>query len=238
MNTHTINNRFPVVAAAALAIVVALGFARTYYLRVLFDLPPMTRALHTHGIVATLWLALHYTQARLIAAHRVDWHRRLGMAGALIGAWMIAQSFELSVLGAAHGRAPPGRDPIAFLSVTLGATLMFTTFFVAGLAARRQRDWHKRFMFLATCALLIPAVGRLDRVFLAQFGVPMLVVPSLVTFGFVAWACWNDWRKRGQVHPAYWIGGGLLLVSLPLRRTLGYAEFWPGFAQSLIGWMT
>jgi hypothetical protein len=237
MNTVILRNRFHVMAAAALAIIVSLGFARTYYLRFLFDLPPMTRALHLHGIVATLWLALHYTQARLIAAHRVDWHRRLGIAGAIIGTWMIAQSFELSVLGAAHGHAPPGRDPIAFLSVTLGATLMFTSFFAAGLAARRHRDWHKRFMFLATCALVIPAVGRLDRVFLAQLGVPRLVVPTLITMAFVAWACWDDWRKRGRVHAAYWIGGGLLLASLPVRWTLGHAEFWPGFAQRLIGWV-
>jgi hypothetical protein len=59
-----------------------------------------------------------------------------------------------------------------------------------------------------------------------------------VTVGFLAWACDNDWRKHGRVHAAYWVGGGLLLVSLPARWFVGYAEFWPGFAQTLIRWGT
>jgi hypothetical protein len=66
MNTLSTRNRFPQIA---------VGFARTYYLRFLFDLPPLTQAAHLHGLISTLWLVLHFTQARLIAAHRVALHK-------------------------------------------------------------------------------------------------------------------------------------------------------------------
>src|SRR5688500_6206798 len=86
MNTLTIRNRFPALAAALLAAAVIVGFARTYYLRAWFELPPLTRMAHVHGVLWTLWLALHYTQARLVGAGRADLHRRLGIGGAILGA--------------------------------------------------------------------------------------------------------------------------------------------------------
>ena len=39
---------------------------------------------HLHGIVMTLWFALFVVQTRLIAAHRTDLHRRVGVFGALL----------------------------------------------------------------------------------------------------------------------------------------------------------
>ena len=67
--------------AIALSLVVVAGFSRTYYLRFLSDLPPMTMLVHLHGLVFTAWLALFVAQTRLIAAHRVDLHMKLGVAG-------------------------------------------------------------------------------------------------------------------------------------------------------------
>lgn len=77
--------RFHIIAIYAIAALVFVGFARTFYLKYWSDTPPLTRLLHMHGVVFTSWLLLHFTQARLIAAHRVDLHRRLGIAGAVLG---------------------------------------------------------------------------------------------------------------------------------------------------------
>lgn len=49
-----------------------------------------------------------------------------------------------------------------------------------------------------------------------------------------AWAWLNDWRTRGRVHPTYVIGGIALFVSLPLRRWIGFQDFWHPIAQWLI----
>jgi hypothetical protein len=235
MNTHIISRtRFPSIAVAALAAVTVVGFARTYYLRVLFDLPPLAQAAHIHGIISTLWLALHFTQARLIAAHRVAVHKRLGIFTACVGALLAIQAFDLAVEGVAAGHAPPGRNPLEFLSVPMGTIMMFVLFVATALVLRRRSEWHKRFMLLASMVLLLPAAGRIDLLIMAALDLPRPVIGFWLTFAFVAWAWLHDWRKLGRIHPAYLIGGIALLVSVPARRALGFTDGWIPVAKWLI----
>jgi hypothetical protein len=234
MNTIITRNRFPVWAAVALAIAVIVGFTRTYYARWHFELPPLSRMAHIHGLLATAWVALHYTQARLVAAHRVDLHQRLGIWGVVLGTVLTVHAWSFSLTGAMLGHAPPGRDPLRFLSVSLGTTFMFGLFFFAAIAMRRRSEWHKRLMLLASLVLLVPAIGRIDGLLHVKFGTPTTVLPLLVSAAFVVWACVNDWRKRGNVHPAYLYGGFLLLAALPFRGWLGTTDAWMPFAE----WVT
>lgn len=235
MNTYILSRpRFPSIVVAVLAAVTVVAFARTYYLRVLFDLPPLGQAAHIHGIISTLWLALHYTQARLIAAHRVAVHKRLGIFTACVGAVLAIQAFDLAITGVAAGHAPPGRNPLEFLSVPMGTITMFTLFVVAALVLRRRSEWHKRFMLLASMALLLPAAGRFDSLIMVPLGLPRAVIGFWLTFAFVAWAWLHDWRKLGRIHPAYLIGGIALLVSVPARRELGFTDAWIPVAKWLI----
>lgn len=235
MNTHIIaRNRFPQVAIAALAAVTVVSFARTYYLRVLFDLPPLAQAAHLHGLISTLWLALHYTQARLIAAHRVVLHKRLGIFAAFVGAVLAIQAFHLAIAGVAAGHAPPGRDPMEFLSVPMGTISMFTILLTSALVLRKRREWHKRLMLLASLSLLLPAAGRLDSLIMVPLGLPRAVIGFWLTFAFVAWAWWNDWRKFRRIHPAYLYGGIALVVSVPIRRWIGFTDAWQPIAEWLV----
>ena len=233
MNT-IIRNRFPIIAVYALAAVIFVGFARTYYLKFLFEAPPLRVAAQLHGLMATLWLVLHYTQARLIAAHRVHIHKRLGIFAACVGGVLALQALHLGIAGVAAGHAPPGRDPLQFLSVPIGTTLMFSSFLVAGLSMRRKREWHKRFMFLATLALIVPAIGRLDTFVMVPLGLPRAVLATCITIAFVAWAWWDDWRKLHRVHPAYVWGGLILIVSVPLRRSIGMMDGWRPIAEWIV----
>ena len=230
-----LRNRFPVIAVVAVSAVIFVGFARTYYLKFLFDAPPLGVAAQLHGLMATLWLVLHYTQARLVAAHRVDLHKRLGIFAAAVGGVLALQALHLGIAGVAAGHAPPGRDPLQFLSVPLGTTLMFASFLVVALVMRRRREWHKRLMFLASLALIVPAVGRLDTFVMVPLGLPRAVLALYVTVAFVAWAWWNDWRKLRLVHPAYVYGGLLLVVSVPLRRAIGFMDWWRPVAEWILG---
>jgi hypothetical protein len=235
MNTAILKNNFPRLVVAVLAAVIVIGFARTFYLRFLFDLPPLARRAHVHGLLWTLWIALHYIQARLIAGRRADLHRRFGIAGVALGVLLIWDSATLSIAGAAAGHAPPLRDPLQFLSVSLGTTGMFAAFFALAIALRHRREWHKRLMLLATMVLLLPAVGRLDGLLFQLFGTPRIVVPFIVSTLFVAWAMAHDWRKRGEIHLAYWLGGTALLAMIPLRAALGYTDTWYAFARWVTG---
>lgn len=231
MNTQTLRTSFHLLIAIGLGIAIVAGFARTYYLRHWFELPPLSRAAHIHGALSTLWLLLHITQARLIAAHRVDWHRALGVFTAVVGAITFFQAgdFAISAIEARH--APPGRVPRQFLSVSLGTTFMFGLFLYAGIFLRKRREWHKRCMLLATIVLLVPAIGRFDGLLYAHFGFPRALLPLLVSAGFVFWAWAHDRRKLGRIHPALLYGGVLLLVAIPFRGWLGTTAAWQPFAE-------
>jgi hypothetical protein len=229
-----IRNRFPAVAVVALSAVIVAGFARTYYLKFLFDVPPLTLAAHLHGLLATLWLVLHYTQAKLVAAHRVDIHMRLGILTACVGYASAVQALHLAIVGVGAGHAPAGRDPLQFLSVPIGTTFAFVSFLTAALLMRRKREWHKRLMFLATLALIVPAVGRVDTLVMMPLGLPRAIIAIPITIAFVAWAWWNDKRKLGRVHPAYIYGGIALIVSVPLRRLIGFADWWRPIAEWIV----
>lgn len=234
MNTLIARYRFHILAVAGLGAAVLAGFAKTYYFRIFFDGPPLAQAAHLHGILATAWIALHYTQARLVAAHRVDVHRRLGIFAACVAGLLAVQVVSMAIANAAAGHAPPGRDPLQFLSVPLGTTTMFTFFVGSALALRRKREWHKRLMLLATMTLLVPAMGRLDAQVVA-LGLPRLLLAPAVTFGFIAWAWVHDWRRLGRVHPAYVVGGIALLASIPFRRWIGFTDAWLPIARWLVG---
>jgi hypothetical protein len=60
---------------------------------------------HAHGLVMTLWIVLFLTQVSLVAARRVDLHRRLGMAGALLAAIVVI----VGIATARQARRRPGR---------------------------------------------------------------------------------------------------------------------------------
>jgi hypothetical protein len=232
MNAVVSRPRFHVIAIAAIAALVLAGFARTFYLRYWFDTPPITRLLYLHGALFTTWLALHFTQARLIAARRADLHRRLGIAGAVLGYAMFVVGIDVAIESARAGHTPTGESPLVFMSVPVGTIVAFAALLTAALLMRRRADWHKRLMLLATIALIIPAAARLATWVGAP---PNPAIGIVATTVLVIWCCVDDWQKTGRVHAAYKIAGTLLILSLPGRLLLGHTDAWQQFARWLVG---
>ena len=227
--------RFHVFVIMAIAALVLVGFGRTFYVKYWFDTPALTKLLHLHGLMFTSWLVLHYTQARLIAAHRVDIHKRLGIFGAVLGYSMFFVGVAAAVQSVALGKQPTDAPPIVFMSVPVGTIIVFAILLTAALVMRRRADWHKRLMLLATIALIVPAAARLSSYFTGRnnpaIGIGLTVV-------LVAWCCFEDRRRIGRIHPAYKIVGSLLILSLPARFLMGYTEPWQHFAGWLVGFAT
>jgi hypothetical protein len=224
--------RFHVIAIIAIAALVFIGFARTFYLKAWFDVPVLTQLLVLHGAMFTAWLVLHYTQARLIAAHRVDLHKRLGIFGAVLGYSMFLVGVAAAVQSAALGHMPTDAPPLVFMSVPFGTIVAFAALLTAALAMRRRADWHKRLMLLATIALIIPGAARLSSYFTGRNNPAIGIIATII---LVAWCCIEDRRRTGRVHPAYKIAGTLLILSLPARLAMGYTDTWQHFAQWLVG---
>lgn len=216
--------------AVAVLLTVLVGFSRTYYLGAYFGAEPLSTLVHLHGIVFTSWVLLFLSQTSLIAAHRTDWHRRVGAAGALLALLMLIVGYLTAVEAARRGVTPPGGPPpLMFLSVPLGTLTMFGVLVGAGLYSRRWSETHKRLMLLATIALLAPALARMR--FIGPGGPPYAIGGTCL---FVVTCMVYDRVAHGRVHPAFLWGGLVLMISLPVRFAIGRTDTWVSFARWLI----
>src|SRR5690242_15308298 len=73
--------RYFAALAALLALLMFLGFARSFYLHTLFGQPAPRPFLQIHGALMTGWLVLLLVQTALVFARRTPWHKTLGYAG-------------------------------------------------------------------------------------------------------------------------------------------------------------
>jgi hypothetical protein len=220
-----------------LALIVLVGFAPTYYLRLLGDAPmatlsgkPMTALMHLHGVLFTGWVFLFIVQTALVAARRVKLHQRLGIAGMVLAAAMIVVGVSTAIASAAAGAAPPGVDPLAFMAVPLFDMMLFAGFITAAMLLRRNREAHKRLMLLAYISIIVAAVARLPGVL--PLGAPVFFG---LTFVLVGVGMIYDFISRRRVHRAYIVGGTVLVLSVPLRLVVSGTDAWRRFAEMLTG---
>lgn len=225
-----IRPRFYSNIALFFAAFVFFGFSRTYYLRFLSDLPPMSMLLHLHGIVATAWVALFVAQTRLIAARRVDLHMKLGIAGVLLAiAMIIVGLLTMAGAAAAPGVRPSGLTQAQFSAIPLTSTLLFTACVALALRLRHRADFHKRLMLLAMITILGPAVGRL--LLLTDFGLIAPLIQPAFVFCLLATCIAYDWRRHHLVHPVFAWGGLVLMLSWPFRMWLAGSEVYEPVAN-------
>jgi hypothetical protein len=222
--------------AITLALIVFVGFAPTYYLRPLATTPPVTVTgattlsplAHVHGALFTGWVLLFIIQTALIANHRVSVHRRFGMAGAVLALAMVLVAVPTAIAAAARGSTPPGGDPLSFLAIPLFDMVVFPIFVGAALWNRRNKEAHKRLMLLAYVSIITAAIARWPGV--VALGPPVFFG---LTLAIVLIAAIYDVISRRRVHPVYIWGGGLLVVSVPVRLMVAGTDTWRSIAQFL-----
>lgn len=230
--------------AIAAAVFVFVGFARTYYLKLVFPTPTLPLLFHVHGSLFTAWILLLAVQAFLAASGRIALHQRVGG----IGQFLVLPVFLsgcLVALAAARGEGPLssavrrgemawvplGITPAAMLLNNLSAMIFFGVFAAAAVACRSRPEAHKRFIVLATIGLLPAAIG---RAVITIFGVfhPALLFGSVAVL-VLAMVIHDRW-KGGRVHPVTLWGGLALMVSFPVRLALAKTDLWLSFAASLV----
>jgi hypothetical protein len=220
-------------------LIIFAGFARTYYLKALFGTPALPLLLHLHGLIFTLWFVLFFIQTRLIARHRVDLHRRLGIFGAVLAP--LAACVAIAVAFHA-GRRSYLANPASWtvhsvrpLALDLGSSLTFALLVAAALYFRRRGDIHKRLMVLASCGLLLPGVGRLIE------RIPLHFLHAGGLWGMVGFTeitpvvcILYDTIKHQRLHPGFAWGGLVLLSSLPVFMIIGSTHVWLNFTTWLV----
>lgn len=233
--------RFFTGMALAMALFVFIGFAPTYYLYPLTGVESvrgqatLTPMVHLHAALGSAWMVFLIMQTGLIMGRQHQLHMRNGMIGLGLALALIIVGIMVALDSARSGRTPPGWTPTFFLVFPLASVALFGGFVAAALHWRRKTDYHKRLMLLGTMAILVPAGARFARHFLPGIIPPGPIGGMILSDLFLAALVFYDLRARGRLHPATLWGGGILLLSQPLRVVIGQSAAWDAFAGGLIG---
>jgi hypothetical protein len=227
--------RFFLMIAILFPIVVLIGFAPTYYLKGLFNSPPVPRLIvHVHGFVMALWVVLFMAQVFLIRSMKIKTHQRLGLASIFLGLTIIVTGLMTAVAAAKYGSnsTPPGAQPLEFLIVPFGDVLVFAALFAAAVYYRRNAPNHKRLMLLTVLNFLPPAIARFPFGLTESFG-PLWFfgVPDLLAVIFVIA---DTWRNR-KVNKVFLAGALFLIASHWLRLAVASSPTWVNFATWITG---
>ncbi len=214
---HTVvRSRFYTHATLALAMFVIAAFLKT--LLPAFPrrpAPAETPAAHTrsgvHGMAAAF-----VAQVRLIAAHRVDLHRKFGLAGVLLAAVVFVVGVVTALQTAAEPVCGPRGVPSA---VPHHSTDQHHAVRLAGWREHRATP-------PGVLAQTADAAGD-DRGAWAR-GHPFRELagpatawppaPVVVATVFVGWCLLADWRRYRVVHPLFLVGGLVLILSSAVSR--------------------
>jgi hypothetical protein len=218
---------FPGMAALILG-TVFFGFARTYYLAGVFRAPLPNLVVHIHGAVFSVWILLLIAQTSLVAAGRVDLHRRLGLLGFTMACLMIVLGLMAATDGLVRHFAPgeKGVAVKAFYAVPVADMLVFATLIYFGFRERFNPAAHKRLMLIATIMILDAAFVR--------WPVPAtwwdLQAAQLCCYVLLLLLVGYDVWSTGKIHRATLWASVFLIVLQQVRMPIGRTAPWQSFA--------
>ena len=222
----------------ALAIIIAIfiGFAPSFYLFQMVSYPrpnpPLTVMTMLHGLVATGWLAIFYTQVRLIAAKRRDVHRQLGVWGMALGASVIPIAYLTAMQAIPRGLHPPIIDAESWSAVPLLAVPAMAFLLWMGWRNRMDPQAHKRFMLVFTICMVEPGLGRWPIFPPTMAG---HVISNVLAFAFIIPLLMWDRKTIGSLHWATKVAMGALAFGCFARYIVWGLGIWPAVVRVLPG---
>jgi len=211
-----------------IAAIIFAGFTPSFFMRPMFERPPLIPLAIPHGIVMTTWLVLFITQTSLISANNVRLHRKLGVAAFGMIPLMLGLAFAMTIVNT--NAMPTTFNPLPFMVIPMGDIGLFAILAAAAMYYRRDPETHKRLMILANINIVAPAVFRLGFPRLPVFGFYSFwaVVDVLVLAGPI-----YDLIRGRKLHKAYLYGGLLIIAAQPFRIWFMNTGFWDSIARLL-----
>ncbi|HVQ55523.1 MAG TPA: hypothetical protein VMS29_02100 [Pyrinomonadaceae bacterium] len=228
------DHRFFFAVAVLFPLTVLIGFGPTFYLKPLFNTPPIARAtIVIHGLLMTMWVLLFETQVYLIASKRIRVHQRLGIFGAVLAPLIFVTGILTAVGAAKYGSvsAPPQIPPLEFMIVPFADMFTFAILFGAAIYYRKNAPAHKRLILLTVINFLPPAIARFPGGLTDSFG-PLWFfgVPTVLTLALVIG---DTWRNK-KLNKPFLFGAVFMIFSMWLRLPLSSTPAWLNFAT----WIT
>jgi hypothetical protein len=216
--------------ALAVAFVVAYGFGPTANARLFHPRSPRPWILYVHVALFTAWVLLFIAQAALVRFRRVDWHRRLGLAGILIGGLMPPVGIATAIVMTRLNRAGRNTGGEAFLIVSFFDMLAFAVMFGLAIYWRRRPEYHRRLMLIASCGLTVAAFARFPS-WLMPHNSWYFAVDALILAGVA-----RDWIVMRGLNRAYLYGLPALVLghAATIWIYLSRSPAWVAIAQALL----
>jgi hypothetical protein len=217
--------------AVVILITVYIGFAPTYFRAGVFYARLPNVLIHLHAAAFSCWIILLVTQTSLVAAGRVDLHRRLGLAGFGLACFMVIVGVLAATNFLVRGiDAGQSMNPRAFYGVILSDIVVFAT--LVSLAFRNRRDpaAHKRFILIATIALLDAAFIRWPFAALSD-----LHIAQIFCYPFLLALAAYDFWSTGRIHRVTLWASVLVIVMQVARYPIGRSAVWQAFAAWVEG---
>lgn len=195
---------------------------------------PLSPLVAVHGLLFLLWLILFLLQTLLVAARRVELHRRMGIAAIalltslvplsyIVTVQMVRRGFDLS------GDQVKGPDPYFGSIFNFFALIEFPLLAGIALVYRRQKEIHRRLMLFATMSLMGPPITH----FLGHFDLlsPWAILAGLAVFFLSAVA--RDYFSARRIHPLTAALAVAMFLLQPLQAMVGSTAAWHHFARWL-----
>ena len=222
------DRRFFFAITLLLVVVVAIGFGPTYYLAGVFRAPLPSRIVHIHGAVFSTWMILLVVQTGLISTRRVEWHRKLGVAGFVLACGMVVTVLLTAADFAMRAKAKPNSEALlTLLVVPFTDAAAFAVLAGLAYALRKNAAAHKRLIIIATAGL--------TRAALVRWHVPILFqhqhAAYTATYVFlVLLATYDLWSTR-KIHRATIWGSVFLILMGQIGGFIGPTAPWHAFAH-------
>jgi FtsH-binding integral membrane protein len=189
--------------------IAVVGFVPVYFGPVLRGTATFPLRLHLHAAAASLWLLLLITQTGLIWSGRPHVHMRVGIAALVVaGALVPLTLWAIAVMVTRSD--PPGALERAVFFPQVASLVLFAAWVIAGFLNRHHPERHKRFMLMATVALLGTPIARIDLWGINEQPLLMLALwlgPALIVVFYDVWI-------RRRVH---WVTGLCLALLLAMQ---------------------
>lgn len=218
--SRTVGRPFYLIMSLVMAAVIIVGFSQT----VPGDFAPtpgLPLLLHVHGAIFTLWVFLFVAQPAFIVRGSLKLHRQVGMFGAALAGAMVVMGLAATLSSIRHHMVPSFFPPGIFLVMNSLGILVFGGLVGAGVALRRETEWHKRLMLCATVTLLAPALGR--SLPMDSFGdfAPLVMFAVVLLFALIGPA--YDLISARRLHPAYIWGVAVIVAYAVLIPPLAFS---------------